>query len=137
MERLLEKVLETIFCNAREGFAWFRRLGWLAKRAVAGLRMSGQAGGRPHRYADCGWPVCGAVFGYKHEAYCAGGPRWSKSSTRTMVICLQQGHLSGVHPNASADISFHSFFSGVGCLIPKEALISRSLARLAVLDRMP
>jgi hypothetical protein len=85
LERLLEKVLETSFCNDREGFACFRRLGWLEKRAVAGLRMSGQASGRPHRYAEYGWPVCGVVFGVKHEAYCAGGPRWSKLSTRTMI----------------------------------------------------
>ena len=77
LECLPEKVLETFFYNAREGFAWFLRLGWLAKRAVAGLRMSGQASGRPHRYADFGWPVCGVVFRVKHEAYCAGGPRSS------------------------------------------------------------
>jgi hypothetical protein len=137
LERLLEKVLETFFYNAREGFAWFLRLGWLAKRAVAGLRMSGQASGRPHCYADFGWPVCGVVFRVKHEAYCAGGPRWSKSSTRTMVNCLQQGHLSGVHPNASADTSFHSFFSGVSRPIPNDSLMSPSLPRLAVLERIP
>ena len=47
--------------------------------------LFGQAGGRPHRYADFEWPLCGSIFGVKHEATCAGGPRWSKSSTRTMV----------------------------------------------------
>ena len=47
--------------------------------------LFGQAGARPHRYADFEWPLCGSVFGVKHEATCAGGPRWSKSSTRTMV----------------------------------------------------
>ena len=47
--------------------------------------LFGQAGGLPHRYADFEWPLCGSVFGVKHEATCAGGPRWSKSSTRTFV----------------------------------------------------
>ena len=93
LQRLLEKVLETSFCNAREGFAWFRRLGWLAERVVDGLLMSGQASGRPHHYAEYGWPVSGPVFGVKHKAYCAGGPRWSKSSTRTMVSLKASTHI--------------------------------------------
>ena len=113
---------EFFFCTVAGLWNRIPALVRLANSLFGVILLFGQAGGRPHRYADFEWPLCGSVFGVKHEATCAGGPRWSKSSTRTMVSCLQHGQRSGVHPSFSAEAIFHSFFSLPWCCSPNASL---------------